>query len=260
MEWANTVAGFIVGLLVGLTGVGGGALMTPILVLLLGVAPQTAVGTDLLYAAITKSFGSWVHGSKGAIDWVVLRRLASGSIPAALLTLWLLSTHKPDPELQHLIMRGLGLALALTSLSVLFRTQLHRLGQHLRTEKPIEFKRYQGALTVLAGLILGVLVTLTSVGAGALGVVMLVYLYPYRLTPTRLVATDIAHAIPLTLIAGLGHSAIGSIDWPLLGMLLLGSVPGVIIGSHASHRIDGKWVRQLLAVILLMTGGKLLLV
>jgi len=259
MDLLNPLAGFLVGVLVGFTGVGGGALMTPLLVFMFGVAPQTAIGTDLLFASITKGFGGWVHGTRGSIDWLVLRRLCLGSLPAAALTLALIRYYPPEKGLRALLLPALGAALALTSLAMLFQPRLHKLGQKLRTTTPIPFKRAQPGLTVAAGALLGFLVTLTSVGAGALGVVMLVYLYPYRLTPPKIVGTDIAHAIPLTLVAGLGHWGLGNVDFGLLGALLLGSIPGIVLGSRLSIRANHKYVRNAIAVMLAVVGGKLLL-
>jgi uncharacterized membrane protein YfcA len=259
MELLNPLAGFLVGVLVGFTGVGGGALMTPLLVFLFGIAPQTAIGTDLLFAAITKGFGGWVHGTRGSIDWLVLRRLSMGSLPAAILTLLLIRYFPPDKGLKALLLPALGVALVLTSVAMLFQPRLHRLGQRLRTTAPDRFKGAQPGLTVAAGVLLGFLVTLTSVGAGALGVVMLVYLYPYRLTPAKLVGTDIAHAIPLTLVAGLGHLSLGNVNFGLLGGLLLGSIPGIILGSRLSIKVNSRYVRNAIAVTLALVGGKLLL-
>ncbi len=258
MELLNPVAGFLVGVLVGFTGVGGGALMTPLLVFLFGIAPQTAIGTDLLFAAITKGFGGWVHGTRGSIDWLVLRRLCTGSLPAAFMTLLLIRYFPPDKGLKALLLPALGIALALTSVAMLFQPSLHRLGQRLRTTAPDRFKRLQPGLTVAAGALLGFLVTLTSVGAGALGVVMLVYLYPYRLTPPKLVGTDIAHAIPLTLVAGLGHVSLGNVNFGLLGALLLGSIPGIILGSRLSIKVNSVYVRNAIAVTLALVGGRLI--
>jgi uncharacterized membrane protein YfcA len=258
VDWLNTSAGFLVGLLVGFTGVGGGALMTPLLVLVFGVAPQTAVGTDLLYAALTKSVGSWVHGLRGAVDWLVLRRLWIGSLPMATLTLIWLQRSPESNGLAKLIVPLLGIALVLTGLAMFARPAFQRLGEKLRTNFPERFKAYQPALTVFAGAVLGFLVTLTSVGAGAMGAVMLVYLYPRRLKAQKIVGTDIAHAIPLTLVAGLGHAKLGHVDLGLLGALLLGSIPGIAIGSMLSHRVSGKAVRSGIAIMLLVIGGKML--
>ncbi len=258
MDPLNAVAGFLVGIVVGFTGVGGGALMTPILVFLFGVAPQTAIGTDLLFASITKSVGTFVHGSRGSIDWIVLRRLATGSLPAAALTLAFLN-YVPDKDLARaLLLPALGVALIFTSVAMLFQPALARLGRTLRTNSPTDFKAAQPALTVLAGAFLGLLVTLTSVGAGALGVVMLVYLYPFRLTPQKLVGTDIAHAVPLTLVAGLGHLGLGNVDFSLLGALLIGSIPGIILGSRFSINASGVYVRHAIAVMLAVVGARLL--
>ena len=259
MDLLNPLAGFLVGVVVGFTGVGGGALMTPLLVFLFGIAPQTAIGTDLLFAAVTKSFGGWVHGTRGSIDWLVLRRLTAGSLPAAVLTLVLIRYFPPEKGSKALLLPALGVALALTSMAMLFQPSLHRLGQRLRTSAPARFKGAQPGLTVAAGALLGFLVTLTSVGAGALGVVMLVYLYPYRLTPAKLVGTDIAHAIPLTLVAGLGHWGMGNVDFGLLGSLLVGSVPGIIVGSRLSIGIKPVYVRNAIAIMLAFIGAKLLL-
>ncbi|MFC3106611.1 sulfite exporter TauE/SafE family protein [Undibacterium arcticum] len=259
MELLNPFAGFLIGLLIGLTGVGGGALMTPVLIFLLGVAPQTAVGTDLLFAAITKGVAGWMYGARGALDWLVFRRLAMGSLPAAVLTLLLIKHIRLDEGMKMVILQSLGLVLALTSVAMMFKSKLHHLGQCLRTTAPQRFKGVQPVLTVAAGALLGFLVTLTSVGAGALGAVMLVYLYPYRLTPAKLVGTDIAHAIPLTLVAGLGHLILGNIDFPLLGSLLAGSVPGVMLGSRLSTSVNDQYLRNAIAIILLIVGGRLLL-
>lgn len=259
MDLLNPLAGFLVGVVVGFTGVGGGALMTPLLVFAFGVAPTTAVGTDLLFASITKAVGVGVHGARGSIDWLVLRRLSLGSLPAATLTLLFLYTYPENRGIASLILPALGVALVLTSLAMLFKGPLHRLGRHFRTTTPDRFKGWQPALTVASGAVLGVLVTLTSVGAGALGVVMLVYLYPFRLTPPKLVGTDIAHAVPLALVAGLGHLGMGNVDFGLLGSLLLGSIPGIILGSRLTSNAHHGYVRGAVAVMLAFVGGRILL-
>lgn len=259
MDLLYPLAGFLVGALVGFTGVGGGALMTPLLVFFFGMAPQIAIGTDLLFASVTKAFGTYVHGSRGSIDWLVLRRLALGSLPAAALTLLAIRHFPPERDIKGALLFALGVALALTSMAMLFQPRLHRLGQRLRISTPERFKRVQPGLTVAGGALLGFLVTLTSVGAGALGVVMLVYLYPYRLTPAKLVGTDIAHAVPLTLVAGLGHWSLGNVDFGLLSALLAGSIPGIILGARLSVRVDRAYVRTAIAVMLAVVGAKLLL-
>jgi uncharacterized membrane protein YfcA len=258
-DLASIVSGFAVGVVVGLTGIGGGALMTPLLVLVFGVAPQTAVGTDLSFACITKAFGVFVHGRRGTVDWRVAGTLAAGSLPVALVVVLALGQIRVDERFgNQLIVNALGLALVLTGMGLLFRARLHRLGKALRTRTPDRFKRLQPALTVVAGAIVGCLVALTSVGAGALGTVMLVYLYPYRLKPAKLVGTDLAHAIPLTLVAGSGHLFLGNVDFGLLGDLLLGSIPGILLGSALATRAPDRMLRHAIAVVLLAVGGKLL--
>ena len=242
-----------------MTGVGGGALMSPILVLLFGVAPAAAVGTDLWFAALTKLSGSVVHHRKGRVDWQVLRRLWLGSLPASMVALAWLHAGGASQMKNGVILNALGGVLALTALAVLFSMQTHALGLALRAKAPESFKRAQPGLTVVAGVILGVLVTLTSVGAGALGAVMLLYLYPFRTKPARLVGTDIVHAIPLTLIAGSGHLMMGNVELSLLGNLLLGSIPGIFIGSLIGAKAPEKVLRGAISTVLMGVGFKLLL-
>lgn len=257
-DFPHAVAGLFVGGIVGLTGVGGGALMTPILVLLFGTPVQTAVGTDLLYASITKMFGTAVHQKHGTVDWQVVRRLALGSLPAAALTLLWMNSGGVHRISSGGIILGVGIALAVTALGMLFKEQLHALGTRLRIGNREGFKRTQPALTVLAGALLGLLVTLTSIGAGALGTVLLVYLYPLRLDANKLVGTDLAHAIPLALIAGLGHLSLGNVDYQLMLNLLMGSIPGVLLGSLASTRAPIKVIRTCIAMVLLVVSYKML--
>lgn len=252
------LSGFAVGVLVGLTGVGGGSLMTPLLVLLFGFKPATAVGTDLLYAAITKSGGSWVHHRHGNIDWGITGRLALGSVPAAGLTVWLLAqlgiASHGAPALISVV---LGFALLLTAASLIFRQRLLALAK--RRPASADFRRHVGPVTVLVGAILGVLVTISSVGAGALGVTALSFLYP-NLATRRIVGSDIAHAVPLTLVAGLGHWWLGTVDGVLLVSLLIGSLPGIALGAHFAARVPERALRGLLASVLLLVGGKLIFV
>lgn len=254
MEFGYIIAGFVVGLLVGLTGVGGGSLMTPILVLFFHIKPAFAVGTDLLYAAITKSVGIFAHGKLGNIDWKIVRLLAYGSVPASIITtLYLRNMDIASDSAVNTIKFWLGIALLVTSLSVIFRNQLAKFSkrEHLISARLTPY------LTVFLGLILGFLVTLTSVGAGALGVTALLIIYPNRLI-TTIIGTDIAHAVPLTLVAGLGHASIGTVDYSLLGTLLIGSIPGIWIGSHLSAKVSEHWVRIALAAILIFVGLKLI--
>lgn len=256
MDWLYTLSGFVVGAIVGLTGVGGGSLMTPLLVLLFGIHPATAVGTDLLYAAITKAGGTTVHARKGHVDWRITGLLAGGSIPSSLLTIWALSyLPKQSPAVTHIISISLGIALLLTACALIFRQKLQRYALSHADDRT--HTRFQAPITVAVGVLLGILVTISSVGAGALGVAVLFFLYP-RLSPIRIVGSDLAHAVPLTLIAGLGHWAIGSVDWSLLASLLLGSLPGIWLGSHASARVPERFLRPLLATMLVLVGGKLI--
>src|ERR1700742_394427 len=247
-------SGFGVGLLVGLTGVGGGSLMTPLLILLFGIHPATAVGTDLLYAAATKTGGSLVHGLARSIHWPAVFRLASGSIPASVVTLvvlWQLDLNSGNAR--SLINVVLCFALILTATSLIFRKTLHEAFRE-RLERLSE--RTIARTTVVVGIVLGVLVSISSVGAGAIGVTALLLLYP-RLPMARIVGSDIAHAVPLTLVAGIGHWAMGSIDWQLMGVLLTGSLPGIVIGSYLATRVPETGLRLLLATTLLLVATKL---
>jgi uncharacterized membrane protein YfcA len=249
-----TLSGFIVGLLIGQTGMGGGSLMTPLLILLFGVHPTTAVGTDLLYAAATKTVGTLVHGVNRTVNWSMVSRLASGSVPATALTLLLISHFDiSGGAASRIISSVLGVMLLLTALSLVFRRQfLAAVGDRLTTVAP----HRTILLTVLTGIAMGVLVTISSVGAGAIGVTILLLLYP-RLPMVVIVGSDIAHAVPLTLLAGLGHWYLGSVDWPLLASLLTGSVPGIIIGSYVSARVPDAVLRPILAATLTVVGGRL---
>jgi uncharacterized membrane protein YfcA len=259
MDLVTTVSGFFVGMLVGATGVGGGSLMTPLLVLVMGVAPATAVGTDLLYASITKMGGAWAHGRRKNIDWRICGLLALGSLPAAAATLLLLNSLSVDADQYAIFLKKcLGVALILSAIALLLKDRLHALALALRRssgESPAERSR---SATVVTGAIVGALVTATSVGAGALGVAALLFLYP-TFAATRIVGTDIAHAVPLTLVAGLGHASLGGVDVHLLGNLLLGSLPGVYIGSQLSRKLPERILRTLLAAVLILVASRLLM-
>jgi uncharacterized membrane protein YfcA len=248
---AYVVSGLAVGILVGMTGVGGGSLMTPLLVLAFGFKVTTAVGTDLLFAAITKSVGVAVHGRGGTVDWRVTRRLAMGSLPAAALTIAMLaltrlSGHAASPLLRPV----LGAALLVTAVCLFAR---HWLGRFVGASSAPPSPRRQAAATVAVGALLGVLVTCSSVGAGAIGMTALVLLYPRAPLP-RLVGSDIAHAVPLTLLAGAGYWLLGAVDWPLLGSLLLGSIPGIVIGSRLALRVPDLVLRPVMAAVLAVAG------
>lgn len=248
------LSGFFVGLLVGQTGMGGGSLMTPLLVLFFGVHPATAVGTDLMYASVTKTVGTLVHGLNHTVDWRIVGRLASGSVPATFLTLAVLSqVSTSGPGTARAISLVLGLMLLLTSLSLVFRRQfLTWAGPALERIS----ERQSLRLTVLIGVVLGVLVTISSVGAGALGVTALLLLYP-RARMSVIVGSDIAHAVPLTLVAGVGHWYLGAMDWALLTSLLSGSIPGIVLGSYLSAHVPDGVLRPVLAVTLVLVGGRL---
>jgi uncharacterized membrane protein YfcA len=250
-----SVCGFVVGALVGMTGVGGGALMTPLLILLFGIHASTAVGTDLLYACATKAAGTAVHGMLRTVEWRVVRRLATGSVPATALTIVVLSYFDLGGRAaNHLIATALGLALLATSAALVFRRQIMTLyAARLGALDPGR----TAVLTVAFGAALGVMVCVSSVGAGALGVTVLLLLYP-DLPIARVVGSDIAHAVPLTLVAGLGHWLLGSIDWPLFGSLLVGSLPGIVLGSYVSVRVPDRALRLSLAAVLFVAGGRLL--
>jgi len=259
MDWMLVFAGAFGGLLVGVTGVGGGAVMTPVLLLVFGVAPLAAVGTDLWFAAITKLFATPVHHRHGLIDWPVVRRLWTGSLSASAVTLVWLAHQTPDHTLTQALTFAIAVAILVTAGGLVLQRPLQAWGRTLRLTHAGPFKALQPALTVLAGAILGVLVTITSVGAGALGAVMLAYLYPLRLTPPRLVATDVVHAIPLAAFAGIGHLYLGHVQFELLLPMLLGSVPAVMIGAAISVRLPHALLRRLLAATLLAVGVKLLM-
>ncbi|WP_225009280.1 sulfite exporter TauE/SafE family protein [Novosphingobium percolationis] len=248
------VAGLLVGVLVGLTGVGGGSLMTPILVLLFGVNPATAVGTDLLFASVTKIAGGFVHNRHESVDWKIMRRLAFGSVPAAIVTLIAISTFgKLGKDTSHVILTVLGAMLVLTAVATLFQKKLAVFAKsHERLDDTSAIMP-----TIALGMVLGVAVSISSVGAGAIGVTALLMLYP-ALRVSRIVGTDIAHAVPLTLVAGFGHWMIGGVDSTLLLNLLMGSIPGVAVGSLLSTRSPDHILRPALAAVLLASGFKLL--
>ncbi len=250
-----SASGLAVGILVGMTGVGGGSLMTPLLILLFGIHPATAVGTDLLYAAVTKTGGTFFHNFTKNVDWKVVRRLATGSIPATVVTLVMLALFDiHGGDVQRTITRVLSAALFVTAVALIFRKKLLELSaKHIGEMSD----RRTLTLTIIVGAVLGVLVSISSVGAGALGVTALIALYP-RYPTVRIVGSDIAHAVPLTFFAGLGHWWLGSVDFPLLGSLLIGSLPGIFIGSYAAGRVPDRILRTILAVTLLAVATRLI--
>lgn len=255
-DLAFAAAGFAVGTVVGLTGVGGGSLMTPLLIFGFGVQAPLAVGTDLLFAALTKLGGCLGLARARAIDWALVARLAGGSVPAALLTLLALRQLGPqNPDVQHIMTTALGAALVLTAFASLYRVL-----RPARLDARREAAAHKTApvwRSVALGAAMGVLVTLTSVGAGAIGVLVLMLLYPHLGLP-RLVAADIAHAVPLTLVAGLGHASMGSVDVHMLLWLLAGSLPGIWLGTHWMLRVPERWLRAALSPLLAYAGLKLI--
>ncbi|MCG2633519.1 MAG: sulfite exporter TauE/SafE family protein [Gammaproteobacteria bacterium] len=253
MDFLFSISGFLVGLLIGLTGVGGGALMTPILIFGFAVPPVTAVGTDLLFASITKSAGVLGHRKTNSVDWRVVRLLAFGSLPSALVAVWLLQGFSHDPQMvEQLVTRALGVALVLTSIMIFARGWLRRLGDQVAPGSRLSDLQLT-CLTLLFGVVVGALVALTSVGAGAVGVAVLFFLYP-AFSSLKIVGTDLAHAVLLTGVAGLGHLKMGSVDFGLLGYLLLGSLPGIWLGVKLSTRVPDDLLRYLLACLLMLTG------
>ena len=257
MTLTYIISGFAVGTLVGLTGVGGGSLMTPLLTLLFGVSPSVAVGTDLAFASITKAAGTFTHRLRGTVEWHVVRLLCFGALPAALLTtLGLKYFGALDKEIGQIIRYSIAGSVFLTVIAILYRSKLIAwINAH--PERQLHGKRLAAA-TVTAGAILGVLVTISSIGAGAIGATILVLLYP-KMPAAHVAGTDIAYAVPLTAIAAFGHWYLGSIDWVLLGSLLIGSLPGITLGSLAAKAVPEKLLRGILATTLTLVACKLVM-
>jgi uncharacterized membrane protein YfcA len=254
MDWLAVVSGFGVGAIVGMTGVGGGSLMTPLLLTVFKLNPAVAIGTDLWFAAITKISGSAAHHRHGNVDYRITGLLLLGSIPASLATIGLMHYTGVTKGWASALTLSLGIALLLTAVTVAYRQAWHAVGMRLERWLPEERK---AVFTVLSGLILGVLVSLSSIGAGAIGATLILLLYP-RMETRRLVGTDIAHAVPLTLVAGIGHATLGHVDWGLLGTLLLGSIPGIWLGAQLTRKLPEHLVRALLCVALVTAGLKVI--
>lgn len=252
-----SVAGLVVGIAVGATGVGGGSLMTPILIMFYGINPALAVGTDLLFASASKSFGVLLHGRNGSLDWRIVRWMALGSVPATLLTLLFLHSYPKGAQLDSLIKLTLAIAIILTATFALLQDQLMRLikGKNNVLTELSESKQFQ--LTVLSGILIGTLVTISSVGAGVIGMMLLLLIYPKH-APIKLVGSDLAHAVIITAIAGAGHASLGTVDYSLLGYLLLGALPGIWIGSKVGFKLSEKLLKRLIAGLLIFIGGTML--
>jgi len=255
LDYLYVFSGFCVGVLVGMTGVGGGSLMTPLLILMFGIHPATAVGTDLLFAASTKTIGTVIHGAARTIAWRLVGLLAIGSVPATVATLIALAmVDTGGTAAHHLISLTLGGVLLLTSAFLLSASRLRiRFGDRLGRLDKVSIR----SLTVLLGGAMGVLVSLTSVGAGAIGVTVILLLYP-KMPTARVIGSDIAHAVPLTLVAGIGHWYLGSVDWHLLGTLLIGSGPGIVAGSYLAGRVPDGALRVTLALVLFAAAIRLI--
>jgi uncharacterized membrane protein YfcA len=249
------VSGLLVGLLVGLTGVGGGSLMTPLLMLVFGFHPSTAVGTDLLFAAVTKSVGTTIHNAGKSVDWRIVGWLATGSIPATILTLIVIghlgTTSKSVTTLISLV---LGVALLLSALSLIVKDRVLAIAIRRNPDFGLHTSLW---LTILVGFVVGVVVSISSVGAGAIGTIALLFLYP-RLPVVKIVGSDIAHAVPLTLIAGIGHWYLGAVNFRLLEALLVGSIPGILLGSFGARYVSEAWLKPALSVVLVLVGIKML--
>lgn len=248
------LAGLVVGTAVGATGVGGGSLMTPILILFYGISPAVAVGTDLLYASISKAFGVLLHGRNGTLDWKIVGWLSLGSLPAALLTLLFLRQHGADESLDRMIKLVLAAAIIVTATFSLFQDWISR---RMQGEHSVFLQWVHGAgqrpLTVACGVLIGALVTISSVGAGVIGMMLLLLIYP-RHSPIQLVGSDLAHAVLITGIAGLGHASIGTVDYRMLGFLLIGALPGIWIGSRIGFRLSDRMLKRVIASLLVFIG------
>ena len=257
------LSGALVGFAIGLTGVGGGSLMTPILLLFNYPAP-VAIGTDLLYASFTKTGGVFFHNLKGNVQWKTMGLMALGSIPASLVVnVFILNDEfRENDNYESLLTTSLGVMLILTSLVIAFQERIRRrinanteAAPHIQFTPPFDgyAQHHTAVMTLILGLVLGVCVTLSSVGAGAFGAAALFLLYP-RLKTTSVVGTDIAHAVPLTMVAGLGYLYNGLVDFTLLGALMVGSLPGIYLGTKMGAKLPEKLMRLILVCALLSLG------
>jgi uncharacterized membrane protein YfcA len=254
LDLIAVLSGFGVGAIVGMTGVGGGSLMTPLLLTMFKLNPAVAIGTDLCFAALTKTSGAVAHHRHGHVDYKVLLWLLAGSLPAAGATLLLMHQTGITKGWASALTFSLGIALLLTAATVAFKDAWHAVA--LKLERWIPEQR-KAALTVTSGVLLGVLVTLSSIGAGAVGATLILLLNP-RMPTRQLVGTDIAHAVPLTMVAGIGHAAMGHVHWGLLAALLVGSIPGIWLGAQLTRKMPDKAVRALLCVSLVIAGVKVI--
>ena len=254
------LAGVLVGFCVGITGVGGGSLMTPILISLFRIEPHIAIGTDLLYAAISKFCGSMVHAKKLNIVWPIVLWLALGSVPASFITHWVLDNYlSSSTHYKAILTMVLGFMLTITGLSIVFRSRIEKFFANFRAENQdfheannfnIEGKR---TYVVIMGIVLGVFVTLSSVGAGAFGIMALILMFP-NLPMIRIIGSDVVHAVLLTSVAGFAHMTSGNVDFHLLGWLLVGSIPAIVVGTLISSKMPEKMIRKVLGITLFALG------
>ena len=253
MDVTLPATGLVVGLLIGLTGIGGGAVMTPFLILVLGTRPVVAVGTDLVYGAVTKAAGAWLHWRQGTVDMRLALRLAAASVPAGVLAVLALQTLPPSTEAADAaVRRALGVVLILVAILMAVR-----LRSDVALTVPERWQRFlQGPGTYIVGGVVGALVGFTSVGSGSLLVPFLVSVYP--MLTSRIVGTDVFHAALLVTATALGHVRGNAVDWTLAASLLVGSVPGVLIGSWMAPKVSSRALRAALIVLLLLTGVKML--
>ncbi len=250
-----SLAGLLVGIAVGATGVGGGSLMTPILILFYGISPKLAVGTDLLYASISKGWGVMLHQRNGSMAWSIVGTMALGSIPSALAMLLVIDHYGASADLDRWIKLTLAIAVITTATFTLLQEPILKLVRRTENSSGIGIlERNQKLGTVLSGLLIGAVVTISSVGAGVIGMMLLMMLYPKE-QPLRLVGADLAHAVIITGLAGLGHARLGTVDYALLGWLLLGALPGIWIGSRLGFRLDAKALKRTIAVMLIVAGA-----
>ncbi|MBV1788566.1 sulfite exporter TauE/SafE family protein [Marinobacterium sp. D7] len=259
MEFAYIVAGMVVGVVVGLTGIGGGALMTPILIVVFGIPPFVAVSTDLLYAAVTKCGGIWSYARKQLVHWRIVGFLLLGSLPGSLVTLNYLEGLDGLEQIEYLMNLTLGVSLVLTSVAVFLRSRIRAFAESLQDNGlAAGLRKWRPAITVATGFALGAMVTLSSVGAGALGTALLIVLYP-RMSMPAIVGTDLVHAVVLTSVAGAGHYQMGGVDLQLLAFLLIGSLPGVFVGSHIGARLSPRLMQPIMGTLLMAIGLRFVL-
>lgn len=250
-------AGALTGVVVGLTGVGGGALLTPVLVLIFEVNPITAVGTDLWFAVFTKLASLRANNSFKSVDWNIVRRLSLGSIPISILAVFLITYNKLQFE-SIWLKKLIGIMILMAALSIYYAKYFLKLAKYRRIASPETFRRWQGPLTIVSGAFLGLTVTLTSIGAGALGCTILWFLYPLRMTPNRLVTTDLAHAIPIATISGIGYLFLGAVEVNTLLNLLIGSIPGAMLARFVATKLTERTIQVALSIILIVAAVKMI--